>query len=878
MLPLKYFLSILFLLFIACRETTTPKTNNFSSDWSDKTIDRPWAGADYWPNPLQAWRQKDGQLRCEVSGGDRNVALLTREINDKKAAFEMSVDIEKITVEKENTALIQASNVPTDEIFPKGLSQIGWVGFQIGLQGQFKDYRDDVIKGRGLCAGITTEGKLFIGDYTKLEDTPKNQLSKGHLSLKAMPSRTADKYLISLSFVNEKGESQSKLSTEVHGSWLIGQMALTCSQSVPDTLNWQAKRPQYTDLKDLNKRVGGNTTFAFSNWEVSGEKITTHEERAYGPILWAQHTLSDDILKMSVQLIPVGNDNKTVELWIDGAKNKSAEIDVDGNNALFKVTNWDSRKAHPYKVIYKTNRGIAHTYEGTIRSNPKNGNLKLAAMSCVDDRGFPHQDLVDNVAAHQPDMLSFHGDQLYERVAGYGVERNSKLDYLRKWYIFGWSFRDLMRDIPTIIIPDDHDVFHGNLWGEGGKRADVGKGYGNYAQDSGGYKEPADFVNMVHRTQTGHLPDPYNRKPVLNDISVYYTNMNYGGVSFAILGDRQWKSAPKQFFPKAEIENGWPQNKQWNPKTEAFHPDAELLGARQEKFLEDWAMDWDKDIAFKTVISQSPFCNVATLPAHIWHDKYVPTLKRYKKGDYPKDDRPVADFDSNGWPQNKRDKAIKTIRKAFALHITGDQHLGSTGQYGVDEYGDGGYWISSPAVANLWPRRWFPAKAAEGGKEDGDARRYTGNYEDGFGNKITVKAIANPYDIDRYPSMVFDKAPGYSIIDFNQKERTMQLAVWHRWAAPNLAAPDNQPANGWPITIQQLDNYGRKVMGYLPEIGVSGYEIVQVVEEQSGDLLYSLRPEQGTFKAPVFDKSKRYTLRKLIVDKPSYEKKGLGIN
>ncbi len=39
------------------------------------------------------------------------------------------------------------------------------------------------------------------------------------------------------------------------------------------------------------------------------------------------------------------------------------------------------------------------------------------------------------------------------------------LNYLGKWYMFGWAFGDLMRDIPAICTPDDHDVFQGNLWG-----------------------------------------------------------------------------------------------------------------------------------------------------------------------------------------------------------------------------------------------------------------------------------------------------------------------------------------------------------------------------------------------------------------------------
>ncbi|MEM6723702.1 MAG: hypothetical protein AAF598_06660 [Bacteroidota bacterium] len=97
------------------------------------------------------------------------------------------------------------------------------------------------------------------------------------------------------------------------------------------------------------------------------------------------------------------------------------------------------------------------------------------------------------------------------------------------------------------------------------------------------------------------------------------------------------------------MENGWPQNKQWNPKTQAGHPDVELLGPRQETFLETWVENWSSDTYLKALISQSPFCNVATLPADIYHDKYVPKLPRYRKEGYPEDDRPVADFDSNAF-------------------------------------------------------------------------------------------------------------------------------------------------------------------------------------------------------------------------------------
>ena len=843
------FYLFLILVISSCQKKKEP---NLISDWaSNPTIERQWAGEIFWLNPLQAWRQADGKLRCEVSGGDRNVIALTKEMNDSEGSFEMSVSFEKIRSNKKENPL------------HKNLNLDGWIGFQLGLQGQFTDYRDDAIKGRGLSLGLTQSGELFIGDMT-LNTIPPNTkkiITSGQLTVSGKIN-TDGNYVILLNYFDRDGESIQSLQKSIHPSWLVGLIGLTCSQSHPDTAKYHEQKPGYAKLKDLSKNVGGDTNFAFSKWGIFGNKITTFSDRSYGPILWTQHTLSDDVMKMSVQMVPVGNDNREVILSIDGIENQRREIDKDGRNVLFKIANWDSTSDHSYDVFYVSKNKKQYIYKGTIRKNPAGNTLKVASLSCVDDRGFPHQDLVDNVGAHNPEMLIFHGDQLYERVAGYGVERNSLLDYQRKWYIFGWSFRDLMKDIPSIIIPDDHDVFHGNLWGNGGKAADVSLGYGYDSQDSGGYKEKPEFVNMVHRTQTGHLPDAYDPSPALQGISVYYTNMNYGGVSFAILGDRQWKTAPKQYLPNAAIENGWPQNKKWNPKTEAYHEDAQLLGLRQEDFLEEWVKDWNENTYFKTVVSQSPFCNIATLPADIWHDKYVPGLPRYKKGEYPKDDRPVADFDSNAWPQNKRDKAIKIIRKAFALHVTGDQHLGSTGQYGVDEYGDSGFWLATPAVANLWPRRWFPAKLATSGKADGDTRKYTGDYEDGFGNKIRVKAVANPYDIDREPEMVFDKAPGYSIINFSKKGREIEVAAWPRWASLNQTSPDNQPYEGWPITIKQEENFGRNGVGVLPSITLDGETLVKVFREDNQELVYAIKPKSGEFDAKVFDKKTTYRIEK----------------
>ena len=153
----------------------------------------------------------------------------------------------------------------------------------------------------------------------------------------------------------------------------------------------------------------------------------------------------------------------------------------------------------------------------------------------------------------------------------------ASLDYLRKWYLFGWTYRELLANLPSVAIPDDHDVYHGNIWGEAGKAADTA-GTQSDQQDTGGYKMFPDWVNMVQKTQTSHLPDPYDSTPVQQNIGVYYTNLEYAGLSFGIIEDRKFKSAPKSLLTDAAVNNGWAQNPSFDMLNQSDHPRAVLLG------------------------------------------------------------------------------------------------------------------------------------------------------------------------------------------------------------------------------------------------------------------------------------------------------------
>jgi hypothetical protein len=427
----------------------------------------------------------------------------------------------------------------------------------------------------------------------------------------------------------------------------------------------------------------------------------------------------------------------------------------------------------------------------------------LAALNCQkvytgelqwnhDGLWLPHDETVAAVAAHKPDMIFFAGDQIYEGDLTPVDAKNLNLDYLYKWYRWCWAFGELTQDRPTVVIPDDHDVYHGNIWGAGGKRAV--KADGLSAQDSGGYRYPAEFVNVVHRTQTSHLPDSPDPAPIEQGISVYFTDLDWGGVSSAILGDRMFKSSPSVAVPQGEFRNGWPRAEGFDAQTESDVPGAELLGPRQERFLQAWATRQDDRFA-SLVLSQTPFCNLATLPPKASDGGVLPRTVLPPAGGYPGGYTLASDGDSNGWPQTPRDRAVRSMAAADAIHICGDQHLGAVVEYGVDTFDDGVWAFSVPAISNTWPRRWFPP---EGGKNrKPGAPKYTGEFFDGFGNRIRVSAVANPQESGRHPSNLHDRMPGYGIIRLNRSSGEATLECWRR-PQRGVAEPASQYP-GWPI-------------------------------------------------------------------------------
>ncbi len=519
-----------------------------------------------------------------------------------------------------------------------------------------------------------------------------------------------------------------------------------------------------------------NTWLTTSAGETHGAYFVTVEriEPSQSPaILWTQYCLSDDTLKLSVHTAadPTRGTDASIELFLKDANGwqKRADADVGLLTAMaeFRLDGWDDSKQVEYRVVSGET-----SLQGTIRAEPSDAStLKLMTVACVNDTWFPYSEAVEQMIGQDPDLVFFAGDQIYESNAGgqIVIATNQQdvpaamANYLAKWRKFGLTFRDLLKDRPSIMITDDHDVYANDLWGDGGRRMTGDR-------TTGGYSMHPLWVNAAERTQTWHLPDPAKPGPWGDGINAYFTSLDYGGVSFAILEDRKFKSPPSEVLSEAinDPQSGGPNRTLEVIKDPAFdtstldREDLHLLGSDQEAFVRDWAKRVAKEKRLAAVLSQSPFVNI---------------------GNY---DVRYGDMDANGWPQSARKRALRAIAPSQAIMIAGDIHFGTLHQHGIDQWGDGPWGFSVPAFSSKQNRSWRPSVPAQGREIPGVDG--SGNHHDRFGNKLTVAGAA--HGVNGYGMVLFDK---------RNHRITCRLHTMDQDRKPN-----QQVVPGWPMTIEVM--------------------------------------------------------------------------
>ncbi len=794
-----------------------------------------WLGPEWYANRLQDWHREGDTIVCD----DSRLPVRT-------AHWLISRVEPKDGLSPTCSATISLSVAPLGSGASVGADD--FAGLLLGAGNESIDYRLTALvqsvpaPDGGLLAVVDGAGVPLLLDFSTprtesfswtLPNTTTRQSLQPLNGAVTTTHRAADRAApvqLTVTIAPESAGTYSLMARSSQGDTPLGEaVAHRISRAAIDgafaLVSHRAQRAPaigwtFSDLQSRAVADGSGESCTRSDWFVD------RCERAWGPILAATYTLDrrDDgthDLAMVAHL-PPGAGIETVSLDLapplgepvgsgqEWTRIAEASIDSPSATAQFRVTDIDRFLGGRYRLSCPIN-GTTAEYVGTIRAPDGDGETTIAALSCVkhivalsewnrNGVWFPHDELTAHVAAHDPDMLFFAGDQLYEGDITPVDPRETLLDYHSKFQRWLWAFGELCRDRPTVLIPDDHDVFHGNLWGSGGvsatERARARASDGLSAQDAGGYKLSGDVVNAIHRTQVGNLPPRAAEvdATIGQDIEPYSTRLRYGTADCLVLADRMWKSSASVTVPEGKCVNGFFKADGFDPRT-ADRADAQLLGAEQEALLDRWAGEHDARSPRKVLLSQSPFFGLHTLPEGK-DDGVVPSLPVYAEGGYAPDDVPSADTDTNGWPQGARTRAVRELQRAQALHLAGDQHLGSLARYGVDAFGDGPMAFTPPAIANTWPRRWMPRDPAENAAALApDAPRGTGDYFDAFGNRVTVLAVTNPEARGLKPERLYDLSPGYGIITI-QGDGSYDLAAWPRWVDPK--ADGATPFPGWP--------------------------------------------------------------------------------
>lgn len=809
----------------------------FRPDWRSD-LSRQWTGPDFYAQRLEDWRLNRGVIECLGSAANRYLYLLTREVSGGPGVMAISV---RVSV-PEIPLRVRARNA---------------VGFRLGIKSQGGDYRQAAVSGQGLEVGLTADGLLFIGELESVSSEEKLEALKRALrkevELRLGLETDGDRLSLKLAVVEpESGQILDELEeTHLPADRTSGGLAI------------------FSSLPEVRPGAGA----AVSYWKdliIRGSLLQNYPERALGPVAFTLYTISRKTLNLTAQLIPGCLNSETaaaLEISQDGNWVQVARSRVDLNSWLvrFRVSGWDTDRNHEFRVRLEDPEAgpdNAHIPMGIIRKEPTDKDrLVLAILSNNQEDGYPHNGLISALKKQNPDLLLFAGNQVFGRPASFWREKTqleeARREYLRQWLLFGWAFSDLMRDRPSVLMPDARDFFQSKLWGENGrivKTEDYPEPVS--AEDSGGFLMPPEFIDLVLATQISHLPETGSEPFSEKDTDPHFREIRYAGLSLAAVCDRFFKSAPAPLLPGAQIRNGWAWSQGFDLKKQARLKQARLLGQTQLKLLKNWAEDWSDGVWMKALLSQSLWVSLLTLPEERMGEEGLWQLQPLQREEYPPDDRPVADFMTGGWPQPARDQIIEILRRAFAFHLAGSGGPPAALKYGLERPGDAVWAFVGPSIVAGQARRWTPAPVAT--PRVRKAPEATGNFEDAFGNKFSLQVVTNPRAGES--GQPGRGSSGYGLIIIDRNERRVMLDC--------LARPENSPAAdyksypGWPVAFGQLENDSRKPVAYLPLLQFRGITdpVVQVVDEKSGETVYTLRIKGTEFRPPVF-RSGIYTIR-----------------
>ncbi|MGB9862663.1 MAG: hypothetical protein ACPLPQ_02525 [Candidatus Saccharicenans sp.] len=803
------------------------QAENFSAENEGKLIGS-WLGPEFYASQLEDWRLSSGKIECLTGATNRYVYFLTEEIDPAGHTLEISF----------------RAAVPA---WPEKVRARNYLGLRLGIKAESGDFRQAAVRGQGIDVGLTTDGLLFIGELESVspEETLESikKALKREVEFRLKLKKEAQAISLTVLVVDpSSGKVLDELQdVNVQPEKISGGLALVCS--LPEA------HPS-----------GSGPVSEFYDLKTEGDMLKIYPERTFGPVAFTFYTLSQRTLRLTAQLIPgclVPGRRIFLETKVGGSWKTISESRLNSENwqAYFQVPGWESDRDAEFRVRVEESPGEEKfpACYGVVRKQPwEKEKLRLALLSQNHEQNFPNLNLVSNLKAMEPDLLVFAGNQIFGRPPQFWREKFSlkqaRLEYFRQWLWFGWAFSDLLKDRPAVLLPDARDFFQMKLWGEGGKMASGESGADPVTrQDSGGFLLPEEFVRLVLSTQTSHLPPPDESQLSEKTIFSGFYCLNYAGLSLAVINDRISKSAPAPLLPRAQIRNGWPLNPEFDPRKEARLKEARLLSEEQLRSLEKWVLDWTEGTWMKAALSCSSFVSLLTLPEGQTGEEALWQLRPLKPGEYPASDRAAADFNSSGWPQPARDEIIRLLRKARAVHLSSSGGPPALLKYGLDRPGDAVAAMVTPAIQATFALRWTPRQEAVTTR--GQEVRPLSNQEDAFGNKFSLLTVNNAAGQDQISGL--KSISGFGLVTFEKRTRKV-IFESYRLGEEGTATAELMP--GWPVVVGQLENDGRKPVGFLPLLRFKGISdpVIQVVEEKSGELIYSFRITGTEFRPPVY--------------------------
>jgi len=696
-----------------------------------------------------------------------------------------------------------------------------WSGILIGAGAGQLDYRSAALIhhlpgiGGGILAVFDDQGTAKFLNNSSEDQTTREAL--GTNSTRSQIDRTGglgnhEDYVLRLvASAEQSGRRDLELVvTDFHTKVVVAKAFLP---------NWDASGLRGGIAMASHGGESAERRFWFRDFKARGQSIAIHPERRYGPVLGTIYSKSAGTVKLNAQFPPLGFGDATEATleFKNGAAWESvatAKIEPPSYTALFRVEDFQSDQSTDYRVRYHY-KGSDTLFYGKIAADPQNGDtIKIVGLTCYQNIGksadagwgegfygtpegrwspenlwFPHNELVGSIRRKEPHLIALLGDQIYEGgnpTNSHHDEGNPHIDYLYKWYITLWDLGRLTRDFPTVALTDDHDVYQGDLWGDGGTASRNG------LNKEGGYVHEPQFVRMVERTQTAANPDPAPGVSMKQSLENYFTSFSIADVDIAFIEDRKFKSLPTLIEPVEK--NGSKIIDKTFDVSKADIPNGQLLGKEQEAFLEKWARK--KANRVKIGLTQTTYASLHTDPSG---DKWI-------------------DIDSGGWPQSARNRALDILGKGNTLLLSGDTHLPSVLQHGTSKHRDSIWQFTVPAVANKYRRWWTPS--IEGENRFPNAPGYTGDHYDGLGNRLTVAAVGNPavpndevFKENKrrgkgYASehLMLDRAvtkDGYGMIVISPDRKTVTFECW---PAPTEDKPNPSQHDGWPVILTRSSN------------------------------------------------------------------------